>query len=142
MRNAGLRFVCKPVALRVETTASAFTAAYSAGQVLSVPVAHHDGNYTADTETLSRLKGDDRIAFTYVENPNGSQADIAGVLSEKSPRYGDDATSGKGRRPRTRRYRWDWSVPRVDGNTGRGSLTGSENDPVIRAMTPRRATLF
>jgi phosphoribosylformylglycinamidine synthase len=82
MRNAGLRFICKPVGLRVATTSSAFTSAYAAGQVLSVPVAHHDGNYTADPETIARLKGEDRIAFTYVDNPNGSQADIAGVLSE------------------------------------------------------------
>jgi phosphoribosylformylglycinamidine synthase len=82
MRNAGLRFVCKSVALRVGTVASPFTSAYAAGQVLDIPIAHHDGNYTADTETLARLKGEDRVAFTYVDNPNGSQADIAGVLSE------------------------------------------------------------
>jgi phosphoribosylformylglycinamidine synthase len=82
MRNAGLRFICKPVGLRVATTSSAFTSAYDTGQVLSIPVAHHDGNYTADADTIARLKGEDRIAFTYVDNPNGSQADIAGVLSE------------------------------------------------------------
>jgi len=82
MRNAGLRFVCKPVGLRVATINSAFTSAYVAGQVLTIPVAHHDGNYTADPDTIARLKGDDRIAFTYVDNPNGSQADIAGVLSD------------------------------------------------------------
>lgn len=82
MRNAGLRFVCKPVGLRVATINSAFTSAYAAGQVLTIPVAHHDGNYTADPDTIVRLKGDDRIAFTYVDNPNGSQADIAGVLSD------------------------------------------------------------
>lgn len=82
MRNAGLRFVCKPVGLRVATINSAFTSAYAAGQVLTIPVAHHDGNYTADPDTIARLKGDDRIAFTYVDNPNGSQADIAGVLSD------------------------------------------------------------
>lgn len=82
MRNAGLRFLCKPVGLRVATINSVFTSAYAAGQVLTIPVAHHDGNYTADPDTIARLKGDDRIAFTYVENPNGSQADIAGVLSD------------------------------------------------------------
>lgn len=82
MRNAGLRFVCKPVGLRVATINSAFTSAYATGQVLTIPVAHHDGNYTADPDTIVRLKGDDRIAFTYVDNPNGSQADIAGVLSD------------------------------------------------------------
>jgi phosphoribosylformylglycinamidine synthase len=82
MRNAGLRFVCRSVGLRVATTASAFTSGYVAGQVLEIPVAHHDGNFTADPETLARLRGEDRIAFTYTVNPNGSQADIAGVLSE------------------------------------------------------------
>jgi len=82
MRNAGLKFVCRPVELNVETTDSAFTAGYQKGQVITVPVAHHDGNYTADDETLARLKGEDRVAFTYVDNPNGSMADIAGVLSD------------------------------------------------------------
>jgi len=82
MRNAGLRFVCKTVRLRVETAASPFTNAWTAGDVAAVPVAHHDGNYTIDAGGLARLKGEDRIAFTYVENPNGSIADIAGVLSE------------------------------------------------------------
>ncbi len=81
MRNATLRFVCRTVALRVATTASAFTQAYAAGQEVRVPIAHHDGNYTIDAEGLARLKGEDRIAFTYAENPNGSMADIAGVLS-------------------------------------------------------------
>ena len=81
MRNATLRFVCRTVALRVATTASAFTQAYAAGQEVRVPIAHHDGNYTIDAEGLARLQGEDRIAFTYAENPNGSMAHIAGVLS-------------------------------------------------------------
>ncbi len=83
MRNATLKFVCRDVRLRVETTDSPFTNAYRAGEVFRVPVAHHDGNYIADPETLARLQGEDRIAFTYSGgNPNGSTADIAGVLSE------------------------------------------------------------
>jgi phosphoribosylformylglycinamidine synthase len=81
MRNAGLRFVCRTVGLRVATTGSAYTSSYVKGQVLQVPIAHHDGNYTADATTLAALRDEDRIAFTYVDNPNGSQADIAGVLS-------------------------------------------------------------
>lgn len=81
MRNAGLHFVCRTVGLRVATADSAYTAAYAAGQVLQIPIAHHDGNYTADAETLHALRAEDRIAFTYVDNPNGSQADIAGILS-------------------------------------------------------------
>ena len=82
MRNAGLKFVCRSVTLTVATTASAFTADYAKGQKIRVPVAHHDGNYTADAETLARLRVEDRIAFTYEGNPNGSMADIAGILSD------------------------------------------------------------
>lgn len=82
MRNAGLKFLCKPVDLRVETANSPFTNLWAKGDVATIPIAHHDGNYTADAETIARLKGEDRIAFTYVSNPNGATADIAGVLSE------------------------------------------------------------
>ena len=82
MRNAGLKFICKTLTLNVATTDSAFTAGYAKGQALQVPVAHHDGNYTIDAEGLATLKDQDRIAFTYAANPNGSMADIAGVLSE------------------------------------------------------------
>jgi phosphoribosylformylglycinamidine synthase subunit PurQ / glutaminase len=82
MRNAGLKFVCRTVGLRVATTDSAFTAGYGRGQVLRIPVAHHDGNYTADADTLARLRDQDRIAFTYEDNPNGSMDAIAGILSE------------------------------------------------------------
>lgn len=82
MRNAGLKFLCKSVALTVATRASAFTASYSTDHPVHLPIAHHDGNYTIDDNGLARLQGEDRIAFTYAANPNGSKADIAGVLSE------------------------------------------------------------
>jgi len=82
IRNAKLKFVCKTIGLRVETSNSAFTESYNAGDTVGFPVAHHDGNYTVDDDTLSMLQDQDRIAFTYSENPNGSVADIAGVLSE------------------------------------------------------------
>lgn len=82
MRNANLKFICKTVDLKVETSNSAFTEGYTTGDVVRYPVAHHDGNYTVDDVTLSALKAEERIAFTYVENPNGSVADIAGILSE------------------------------------------------------------
>lgn len=82
MRNAGLKFVCRTVTLRVATTDSAYTSGYVLGQKIRIPVAHHDGNYTIDADGLARLQGDDRIAFSYADNPNGSLADIAGVLSE------------------------------------------------------------
>jgi phosphoribosylformylglycinamidine synthase subunit PurQ / glutaminase len=81
MRNAGLKFVCKRVDLAVATANSAFTNLWTPGDTVSFPIAHHDGNYTLDAEGLARLKAEDRIAFTYRANPNGSVADIAGVLS-------------------------------------------------------------
>lgn len=82
LRNAGLKYVCKPVGLRVATADSVFSHGYEAGRTITVPIAHHDGNYFADTETLDRLEGEDRVAFTYTDNPNGSARDIAGILSE------------------------------------------------------------
>jgi phosphoribosylformylglycinamidine synthase len=82
MRNAGLKFVCRMQGLRVETTDSAFTSAYKPGAEITVPVAHHDGNYVVDAEGLVRLKNEGRVAFTYLGNPNGAMDDIAGVLSE------------------------------------------------------------
>ena len=81
MRNAGLKVICKTVGLKVATTDSAFTASYAKGAEISVPVAHHDGNYTIDAEGLAQLQAEDRVAFTYSQNPNGAVADIAGVLS-------------------------------------------------------------
>jgi len=82
LRNAGLKYICKTVGLKVETSESAFTQGYNAGDVIGIPIAHHDGNYFADDATLSALRDQDRIAFTYTENPNGSVGDIAGILSE------------------------------------------------------------
>ena len=82
LRNAGLHFVCKTTPLRVETTDSPFTNAYDKGQRIEVPVAHHDGNYLATPEELKRLEGEDRVAFRYLDNPNGSVSDIAGILSQ------------------------------------------------------------
>ena len=81
VRNAGLRFVCATVPLLVGTSESAFTAGYRGGETIRLPVAHHDGNYFADAATLDRLEGEDRVAFRYAENPNGSARGIAGVLS-------------------------------------------------------------
>ena len=81
LRNANLKYICKTVGLRVETTDSAFTEGYAPGAAIDIPIAHHDGNYFADAETLGRLRDDDRIAFTYTDNPNGSVGDIAGILS-------------------------------------------------------------
>ena len=80
MRNAGIRFVCRNVALTVANSQSLFTRGYQPGQRITVPVAHHDGNYTADPGTLDRLEGEGRVAFRYAEPVNGSARDIAGVL--------------------------------------------------------------
>lgn len=82
MRNAGLKFTCKTVGLTVATTDSAFTSGYQPGQLVHYPIAHHDGNYTADDELVARLNGEDRVAFRYADNPNGSTDGIAGLLSE------------------------------------------------------------
>lgn len=82
MRNAGIRFVCREVALTVENSQSLFTAGYEAGQRIVIPVAHHDGNYFADEATLDRLEGEGRVAFRYAEEVNGSARAIAGVLNE------------------------------------------------------------
>jgi phosphoribosylformylglycinamidine synthase len=82
LQNMSTRYICKTVGLRVENTQSAFTTAYEQGAVIEVPIAHHEGNYQADSETLARLNGEGRVAFRYVENPNGAVEDIAGILSE------------------------------------------------------------
>jgi len=82
IRNAGLKFVCRAQALEVATTDSVFTAGYGAGQTVHFPIAHHDGNYIADAGLVARLQGEDRVAFRYLDNPNGSSGDIAGVLSD------------------------------------------------------------
>ena len=83
MRNASLKFVCREVKLQVANANAAFTRGYAPGQVIRCPVAHHDGNYFADPETLARLEGDGQVAFRYADgtNPNGSINDIAGIVS-------------------------------------------------------------
>ena len=92
MRNASLRFICREVHLRVETTDALFTNRYGKGQVLRCPVAHGDGNYRCDGDMLARLNGDDRVAFRYVDasgvplaeaNPNGSIDAVAGILNDR-----------------------------------------------------------
>jgi phosphoribosylformylglycinamidine synthase I len=85
MRNAQLKYVCRPVGLDVEESQSAFTRRYEKGRRLRFPVAHGDGNYAADESTLDRLEGEGRVVFRYApgDNPNGSARGIAGILSEK-----------------------------------------------------------
>ncbi len=132
MRNAGLKFVCKDVHLSVEESESVFTGGYEKGQVIRIPIAHHDGNYYADDETLDRLEGDGLVAFSYCgpdgqrgdggkasksgnganppangANPNGSARDIAGILS--------DTRTVLGMMPHPERL----SDPALGGNDGR-----------------------
>jgi phosphoribosylformylglycinamidine synthase I len=83
MRNAGISFVCRDVELKVENSQSAFTSRYDAGEKIVIPVAHHDGNYTADEATLDRLEGEGRVAFRYAGECNGSARDIAGIINDK-----------------------------------------------------------
>ncbi len=82
MRNAALNFVSRLVSLRVENAQSLFTCGYDAGEIVQVPVAHHDGNYQADARTLDRLEGEGRVAFRYAEAVNGSARGIAGILND------------------------------------------------------------
>jgi phosphoribosylformylglycinamidine synthase len=82
MRNAGISFVCRDVPLKVENSQTAFTSRYEAGEEIVIPVAHHDGNYQADVETLDRLEGEGRVVFRYAGACNGSARDIAGIVNE------------------------------------------------------------
>ncbi len=81
-KNAGLKFLCATVELRVESTDSVLTNQAEAGQVLRVPINHFEGNYTADQYTLDALRAENRVVLRYVENPNGSVDDIAGICNE------------------------------------------------------------
>jgi phosphoribosylformylglycinamidine synthase len=112
MRNAKLRFLCRNVFLRVENNATAFASAYDKGQVITVPIAHHDGNYFADAETIKLLEDKEQIAFRYCDekgvltaesNPNGSAGAIAGIynagrnvlgMMPHPERHSDKATGG------------------------------------------------
>jgi len=81
MRNSGLHYICRPVAVTVENSQTLFTNGYEQGEELLIPIAHHDGNYQADTETLDRLEGEGRVVFRYGEECNGSARSIAGILN-------------------------------------------------------------
>jgi len=81
MRNAGLKFICRQVQVRVENTDTPFTNACRKGEVLTMPIAHMEGNYFCDEATLAVLRREDRVIFRYAENPNGSLDNIAGICS-------------------------------------------------------------
>jgi len=126
MRNAGLKFVCRDVHLSVEEAQSVFTGGYEKGQVIRLPIAHHDGNYYADDETLDRLEGDGLVAFSYCgedggpangANPNGSARDIAGILGQ--------TRTVLGMMPHPERL----SDPALGGNDGRAMF-----DHLVKAL--------
>ena len=83
LRNRELKFICREVRLQTETTASPFTSKLEKGQILRIPIAHGEGQYFADARTLDELEAEDRVAFRYLENPNGSARSIAGILSRE-----------------------------------------------------------
>jgi phosphoribosylformylglycinamidine synthase len=121
MRNTNLKFVCRDVRLRVENSQTLFTARYTAGQVLRIPVAHHDGCFFADPVTHARLEGQGQVAFRYVDeddepspagNPNGSLANIAGLFNE--------AKTVLGMMPHPERL----ADPQLGGNDGRALFDG------------------
>ncbi|HUQ40394.1 MAG TPA: phosphoribosylformylglycinamidine synthase subunit PurQ [Acidimicrobiales bacterium] len=103
-KNAGLKFLCATVALRVASTDSVLTSAAQGGQILHVPINHFEGNYTCDERTLSELRDQERVVLRYVENPNGSADDIAGICNEgrnvvglmPHPERASDALLGSG----------------------------------------------
>lgn len=82
-RNESLKFICKTVELRVENNETMFSSSYKQGETINIPVAHGEGNYYCDEETLARLKANNQIVFTYTNNPNGSLEDIAGIMNEQ-----------------------------------------------------------
>jgi phosphoribosylformylglycinamidine synthase len=82
MRNSNMKYICKFLQIRTETTDSPFTNQLKAGQVLNIPIGHGEGNYFADEETLKELEGNGQVAFRYLENPNGSLHDIAGIMNK------------------------------------------------------------
>lgn len=82
LRNAGINFICRDVALTVSSSQTAFTSRYASDEAITIPVAHHDGNFFADDATLDRIEGEGRVAFRYAESCNGSARDIAGIVNE------------------------------------------------------------
>jgi len=83
LRNSNLKFACKDVELKIENANTAFTSAFGEKRTFTIPIAHGEGNYFADKETLDRLEGEGRVLFRYSQNPNGSARDIAGIINEK-----------------------------------------------------------
>ena len=142
IKNAGLKFICRDVLLRVETNESPFTRKYATGAVVRFPIAHAEGNYFADQMTLDRLEGDGRIAFRYVTaqgsataeaNPNGSANNIAGIYNENPKRARSDAAPRTPGRSPTRRRRRQTHVRRPCGGVVLTQIDLVITPDVIRA---------
>src|SRR5687767_11242781 len=82
MRNRSLHYICREVPLKVENSQTGFISRYEAGEEIIIPIAHHDGNFQADDDTLDRIEGEGRVAFRYASECNGSARDIAGIINE------------------------------------------------------------
>ena len=132
MRNAALKFICRDVYLRVERSDTPFTRGYNAGQVIRVPVAHGEGNYVADDETIARLEGEGRVLFRYAApdgsldpawNVNGATNAIAGIAQRRGQRARHDAASGEPRGGRARADRRSRAVRRAGGSLQAGGVT-------------------
>jgi phosphoribosylformylglycinamidine synthase len=122
LRNRHLRFVCRPVTVRVESTNTPFTGAAARGQLMKLPVAHGEGCYFADRRTLDALEAEDRVILRYIDNPNGSLRDIAGVCSQ--------GRNVMGMMPHPERA----SDPLLGSTDGRVIL-----ESMVRAMVPMNA---
>jgi len=121
MRNKGLRFVCRPQKLRVVNTDTIFTTSYKNNPEITVPIAHFDGNYYADDATLKELKKSGRIVFKYIDNPNGSLNDIAGICNE--------AGNVLGMMPHPER-----AVAPLLGGSGHGSGNGTDGIALFKSV--------
>jgi phosphoribosylformylglycinamidine synthase len=131
LKNRGSHFVCKPVGLRVENNRLPFTSAYALGQRITMPIAHGEGNYFCDPDTLRELREQDRIVFRYLDNPNGSLDDIAGIANREGnvmglmphPERASDALLGSSDGLGVFRSLADSSVPLVSVELPLATLT-------------------
>ena len=141
MRNASLHFVCRPQALKIESTNTAYTSAYSGASDVVIPVAHHDGNYFADDTTLNTLEGEGRVAFRYAsgQNTNGSARDIAGIAVNRwphgyAPEYNSLIDPDEGLPLATARERRG-AIAIANADSGGGAYTDIAIDQAHRAVT-------
>jgi phosphoribosylformylglycinamidine synthase len=149
LRNASLKFVCEPRHLRVETADTLFTARYAPGQIVSIPVAHGEGRYTADDATLDRLEGEGRVVFRYVDasgeenvpgNPNGSMRAIAGIVSASATTSLTPLPCHSSTSPARTRTSTSFAATRSGGrSSGRASTRNASARTARSRRSPARA---